>query len=94
MVEEKAAGSSWLRYVGRAGDGEKRLLGATASLLMNPGRVGLVAVDSFALGLPIATTEWQLHAPEFDYLVPDDNALITENSVECLLVGDHVITDR
>lgn len=82
MVEEKAAGSSWLRFIGRAGDAEKRLLRATSSLLMNPGRVGLVAVDSFALGLPIVTTEWPFHAPEFDYLVPDTNAVITPDSVE------------
>lgn len=40
-----------------------------AKLILMPGRVGLVAVDSIALGIPIVTTNFAFHAPEFDYLV-------------------------
>ena len=36
--------------------------------LLNPGRVGLIAVDSFAMGVPIITTDWRFHAPEYSYL--------------------------
>jgi glycosyltransferase involved in cell wall biosynthesis len=38
------------------------------SLILNPGRVGLVAVDSLMLKLPIVTLSDGLHAPEFEYI--------------------------
>lgn len=40
-----------------------------AKLILMPGRIGLVAVDSIALGIPIVTTNFAFHAPEFEYLV-------------------------
>ena len=49
---------------------------------MMPGRVGLIAVDSFALGLPIVTTNWTWHAPEFEYLTHGINSIIAEDTVE------------
>jgi glycosyltransferase involved in cell wall biosynthesis len=68
-----------VRYVGPADEVRKAALASVAQLIMMPGRVGLVAVDSFALGLPVVTTAWSQHAPEFDYLTdatsvvaPDD----------------------
>lgn len=36
-----------------------------------PGRVGLVAVDAIAMGLPVLTTAFPYHAPEVEYLIPD-----------------------
>lgn len=53
--------------------------GVSEAILM-PGRVGLVAVDSFALGKPIITTNWPFHAPEFAYLSHDNNAIISADS--------------
>ncbi|GAA2084494.1 hypothetical protein GCM10009801_45690 [Streptomyces albiaxialis] len=50
--------------------------GATADVLLVPGRVGLCAVDSFVLGLPIVTTPWPLHGAEFEYLEDGRNALV------------------
>ena len=44
-----------------------------------PGRVGLIAVDSFAMGLPIVTTDWPHHAPEFDYLQPGVDSVVTSD---------------
>ena len=35
-----------------------------------PGRVGLIAVDAMALGVPIVTTPFPYHAPEFEFLTP------------------------
>jgi glycosyltransferase involved in cell wall biosynthesis len=69
-----------ISMIGRAGPREKALLGRTALVLLCPGRVGLVAVDSFAIGLPIVTTDWPFHAPEFEYLTNNGNALITPNT--------------
>jgi glycosyltransferase involved in cell wall biosynthesis len=73
---------SYLRYIGRVGDAEKAQIAVRAKLILNPGRVGLVAVDSFVMGLPIVTTNWTSHAPEFHYLVNDENAVIVDDSVQ------------
>ncbi|WP_158586968.1 glycosyltransferase [Clavibacter lycopersici] len=43
---------------------------AMSRLLLNPGRVGLVAVDALVMGLPILTTAGAAHAPEHEYLRP------------------------
>lgn len=76
-VEREAKREPWLRYVGSVFGDDKAALGRTADVLLMPGRVGLVAVDSFALQLPIITTDWPLHAPEFEYLQDGLNARIT-----------------
>lgn len=77
VVEESLAARPWLRYVGRASDEQKARLGAVSDVLLMPGAVGLVAVDSFALRTPIVTTRWPYHGPEIDYLVDGVNARIT-----------------
>jgi glycosyltransferase involved in cell wall biosynthesis len=45
--------------------------------MLMPGRVGLCAVDSFALRTPVVTTNWPWHAPEFEYLENGRNAVVT-----------------
>lgn len=47
---------------------DKALIGACASTICMPGRIGLVAIDSLVLRLPIITTNWPFHAPEVEYL--------------------------
>ncbi|WP_216099681.1 hypothetical protein, partial [Curtobacterium sp. MMLR14_002] len=37
--------------------------------------MGLIAVESMALGLPIVTTSGTRHAPEYEYLVPGVSAV-------------------
>ena len=82
FVKRAVSERPYLRYVGRVGDLEKASLAATARLMLNPGRVGLTAVDSFVMRTPMVTTYWPLHAPEFDYLINDENAVIVNDSVE------------
>ncbi len=52
-----------------------------------PGRIGLVAVDALALGLPIFTTDYAFHAPEAEFLredeiivLPDEPAAFAEQA--------------
>ena len=59
-------------------------LAAAADVMLVAGRVGLVAVDSFALRLPIVSCEWPLHAPEFEYLADGVNAAIVEGSPQAM----------
>jgi glycosyltransferase involved in cell wall biosynthesis len=80
-VEQAAKSCDWLRYVGRVTGSVKARLGAVADVLLMPGRVGLVAVDSFALRTPIVTTRWPFHAPEVDYLEEGVNARFSADSI-------------
>ncbi|MFD9969184.1 glycosyltransferase family 4 protein [Streptomyces sp. NPDC059011] len=63
--------------VGHTGGTGTAPLGAVSDVMLMPGRVGLCAVDSFALRTPVVTTDWPWHAPEFEYLADGRNALVT-----------------
>jgi glycosyltransferase involved in cell wall biosynthesis len=76
-VEQWAAQFSWLHFLGPVSGDEKAVALACAQVLAMPGRVGLVSVDSFASGVPIVTTDWAWHAPEFEYLGGGRNAVVT-----------------
>lgn len=69
----------WTGYLGPLAGVEKAVALAAAQVLVIPGRVGLVAVDSFASGRPIVTTDWPWHAPEFEYLEESVTAKVTED---------------
>lgn len=78
----EARTNQFIKYLGRAEPKKQALISLLADVILMPGRVGLIAVDSFALGLPIVTTDWPWHAPEFEYLTSGVNSLITEDSVQ------------
>jgi glycosyltransferase involved in cell wall biosynthesis len=63
--------------LGRASRRFAALLGAVSDVMLMPGRVGLCAVDSFALQTPVVTTDWPWHAPEFEYLDNGRNSITT-----------------
>lgn len=86
-IEGMAARYRWVKYVGRATGAAKARLLVSSQVIAMPGRVGLVAVDSFASGVPIVATDWQFHAPEYEYLEPDVSALITPNSPHDYALG-------
>lgn len=64
--------------LGHVHDQEKALMARVSTALFNPGRVGLIAVESFSLGLPVITTPHANHAPEFGYLRPGEDSLVVE----------------
>lgn len=76
LVERAAARGGAVTWVGRVDREQKALLAAAGDVLLMPGRVGLCAVDSFALGLPIVSTHWPYHSVEFAYLEHDRNAVV------------------
>jgi glycosyltransferase involved in cell wall biosynthesis len=59
----------------------KALLGAACDVLLMPGAVGLVAVDSLALSTPLITTPDAAHGPEYEYLENGRNSLIVPGGV-------------
>ena len=78
----EARTNQFIKYVGRAEPKTQALISLLSDVILMPGRVGLIAVDSFALGLPIITTDWPWHAPEFEYLTSGVNSLITRDRVQ------------
>jgi hypothetical protein len=59
--------------LGYAGAKEKALINQVSEAILNPGRIGLVAVECMAMGISILTTDWKLHGPEFEYLTEGEN---------------------
>ena len=65
-------------YVGYLNVNQKVKIAKKCKVLLNPGRVGLVAVESFALGLPLITSSEAFHGPEYEYL-NSKNSFICSN---------------
>lgn len=79
FVEEFVKENRWAAYLGRLDGEAKASAFALAKGVVMPGRVGLAAVDAIAASIPVITTNWPFHAPEFEYLINGANALVTEN---------------
>lgn len=75
-VAEAAMTHAWIHDVGPKNDHDKVPYWALADMLLMPGLVGLVVVDSFALGVPLITTDYPYHSPEVDYLKNDCNGMM------------------
>jgi glycosyltransferase involved in cell wall biosynthesis len=66
--------------LGYAGDVEKALLGRAATAFLNPGRIGLLAVEALLLRMPVITTSWPFHGPEEEYLIEGTSKFIAPNT--------------
>lgn len=90
----------WVHYVGAKHGREKVIHLSLGKVLLNPGLVGLNALDGFALGVPMVTTDWKYHSPEIAYLESGENCLIAANDVTsfadsvCTLFRDEQLRNR
>ena len=73
---------NYVTYCGRASTEDLAMLSQNAKLILNPGRVGLISVDSLTMGVPIVTTTYKYHAPEFEYLTHDRNCIVTKENIQ------------
>jgi glycosyltransferase involved in cell wall biosynthesis len=76
LVTAAARDCPWIHDLGPKNDTEKVPYWAISKLLLMPGGVGLVVLDSFALGVPMVTTDTHLHGPEIEYLASGVNGLL------------------
>ncbi|MCP1504244.1 glycosyltransferase involved in cell wall biosynthesis [Curtobacterium herbarum] len=81
---ERARERGQVFLFGHVDDPMKAKMARVSLGLLNPGRVGLIAVESLALGLPIITTKSDLHAPEFDYIHPGEDSIVVRPSADAL----------
>jgi glycosyltransferase involved in cell wall biosynthesis len=68
IVAAAARELPWIHAVGPKFDGDKVPYFLLSKLVLIPGAVGLVVLDSFALEVPMVTTDVPGHGPEIDYL--------------------------
>ncbi|MGF1522993.1 MAG: glycosyltransferase family 4 protein [Leptolyngbyaceae cyanobacterium] len=80
-VEEMAGKHDWIRYLGPLFGREKVEVFSISRLYLMPGLVGLGILDSFALEVPLVTTDIPNHSPEISYLDNGVNGLMTHNDV-------------
>ena len=67
----------WIKYVGPKFDREKALYFSLAKLSLMPGAVGLAVLDSFSFNVPMVICSLEIHGPEVDYLIDNDNCIFT-----------------
>lgn len=77
LVKEKSKEQPWIHYAGSKFDLDKIPYFSCAQMLLIPGAVGLVVLDSFASGIPLITCENANHGPEIAYLEDGVNGIVT-----------------
>jgi glycosyltransferase involved in cell wall biosynthesis len=82
-----AEDNPWCKVLGRVTGERLALTLKSADVLAIPGRVGLVAVDSLAAATPIVTVASSKHAPEFSYLNPGVNCVVTADDSDAYATG-------
>ena len=70
----------WVHSVGAKFGREIAVHASLASLIVNPGLVGLTVLDGFAMGLPMVTLRLDDHGPEIEYLENGRNALVLDSA--------------
>lgn len=82
LVSEFCRARSWASDLGHLSGPAKAEVLKNSDILLNPGRVGLVALDSLGAGIPIVTTDYQFHAPEFWYLSNGETCVVSYGGLE------------
>lgn len=68
----------WVHWAGVRRGREKVALLATSDVMLIPAAVGLGVLDSFALDVPLVTTDCRGHGPEIAYLRDGVNGVMTK----------------
>ncbi len=80
-IDAAAAEHEWIHDVGARFDGDLVRHALLADVILNPGAIGLVAIDSLALGRPIVTVAETGHGPEMAYLKPGFDCVVLDHDV-------------
>jgi glycosyltransferase involved in cell wall biosynthesis len=86
-VRAFALANPWVHYVGAHFDREIVPYFELADVCLMPGAVGLTILDTFALETPLITTRLSDHGPEIEYLRPEQNGVMTENTIDAFVDG-------
>jgi glycosyltransferase involved in cell wall biosynthesis len=95
-VKKMVTQKNWIIYTGSKFGREKALHFRLADLFLLPGAMGLAILDSFAFETPMVTINYPHHGPEFEYIINNENAMVTNASVEdySIAVADLISHDE
>ncbi|MET0990541.1 MAG: glycosyltransferase [Glaciihabitans sp.] len=85
QVQEAARRNRFIAHITESRAADLALLAHSADAIWMPGRVGLVAVDALAVGLPVHTTNYPHHAPEVEFLRGEELQFLTDSPDEFAL---------
>jgi glycosyltransferase involved in cell wall biosynthesis len=91
ILDAASVTREWLHPVGMLKGKPMVEYASIASLLLNPGLVGLSVLDAFALRLPMVTCDLELHSPEIEYLRDGYNGLILPRNTSPKEYGEQVV---
>lgn len=80
LVRAAAESRPWLHYLGPIFGDERVPYFMLSRVLLMPGLVGLVIIDSFVTRLPLFTTDNGIHSPEIAYLENGVNGFMSANN--------------
>lgn len=80
-VRQSRSEGGWILWLGHRSGAEKAALLRRADLLINPGSVGQVMLESFVAGTPLVTCELLSHGPERAYLRHGENGWVSRDDV-------------
>jgi len=81
LLDAAATSRPWVHVLGAVLGEDVARWASPASVLLNPGVVGLTVVDAFALGLPMITCGVPGHGPEIEYLEDGVNGVILSEGI-------------
>jgi len=81
LVEDFSGDNDWGHFLGEKLHTEVVPYFSISKLMLMPGLVGLSVVDSFALEVPIVSTNIPIHSPEFSYLEDGKNAKVAAYNI-------------
>lgn len=95
LASAAADNFSWIHYVGSKTKGDLAVIYRLGKVLLVPGVIGLVIIDSFVGQLPLFTTNSSAHGPEIEYLQQGMNGVSVEQDVELYsnAVAEYLISD-
>lgn len=85
-----AGSREWVRVVGPRHDADLAGLLSVAKVVLVPCGVGLVVVDAFAAGVPLAASASASHGPEIAYLRHGENGLLVADGGDAAAYADAV----
>jgi len=80
LVTDMVRSTDYVNWLGYRNQSDIDEISHTFSLILNPGRVGLIAVDSLILLLPIVTLRNSYHAPEYEYIKDNGTSIAVGGS--------------
>lgn len=81
-VRAFAGAHDWVHYVGRVVGLDRAPYFAISDVMLMPGLVGLVLLDSFAAQVPLVTTDSPFHGPEIAYLRHAENGWRSNDTLD------------